>query len=360
MILTEQLPFSATGAPALGDDPRPWDLLGVWLALEVKQPDSPWRAYLDALPVRLDDLPMFRPAEDLALLEGTAAYAFAAEINRDVSDKFDRLSPDLRAGLSLADFAWGRAIVMSRGFYEPGTFDEQMSLLPLVDIFNHGRTDTSWSYNPLDGLVLRTQRTIEAGGEVHFSYGERSNMHLLVHFGFTLEDNAANDEAEVVFELPPRAPIRAHVRAAFDHRFARALSLARVHACEPAERERILDDLTRPTNIGFLGRATEEAALDLIATSTRAARDRLAACTVPAHPDHAWERSCVAVRDGERAVLDQLVELATIAREYALEAELAELDAAAGAIPADAAGARGILRRYLQARADELTDASAD
>ena len=61
MIIDNELARSTTGKLAL-DDSRPRDALAAWLPLEMREPTSRWRAYLDALPVQLPELPMFHAA----------------------------------------------------------------------------------------------------------------------------------------------------------------------------------------------------------------------------------------------------------------------------------------------------------
>ncbi|MFN0248487.1 MAG: DUF6525 family protein [Kofleriaceae bacterium] len=348
MIVDNELDESATGVPELGFAPRPWDVLAVWLPLENAAPESPWRPFLDSLPVHFTELPMFRDADDLAALEGTSAHARATELNRDVMITYDRLPPELRARLSLADCAWGRSIVMSRAFSAPGSIEPRIALLPLIDLFDHGTDDTEWSYSPHErAMAVRTEREIAAGDEVHFSYGDRSNSQLLAHYGFILP-GTATDEAELVFEQPPSVPIRVRVTNRHDAGFTRALSLARLHACDPVERERILGELSGPTNIPFLGAAIEQGALDVLVAVARRARARLDA-HVPRASTPAWDRTCTLIREGERAVLDQLAEVATSAREYTHRVP-AELRATIDAIPRDARGARHVLRDYLVER----------
>ena len=143
--------------------------------------------------------------DDLAALEGTAAHAIATEDARDIREAYDGLPLELRARVSLEDFAWGCAIVQSRGFHAPGTLEHRIALLPLVDLLDHRPGDVTWTYDPLDGnLVVSTEHGFAIGDEVHFTYGDQSNTRLFVHFGFTLPDNAA-DEADLVL---PRAGSR--------------------------------------------------------------------------------------------------------------------------------------------------------
>ncbi len=338
MIIDDELGLATS-------DPR--DALAAWLPRAARDPASPWRAYLDALPARLAELPMFR--DDLDALAGTLAHALATEDARDIRDAYARLAPD---GVSLADFAWGCAIVKSRGYHAPGTLEHRIALLPLVDLFNHGLGDTTWTYDPRDGsFVVSTERGFAIGDEVHMSYGDRSNARLLVHFGFTMPGNPA-DEAALLFDLaadpvnavaahllwqlPLEQPVRACVASSLDHRFRRALSIARLQASGPAERARALEIGLAPTrDLPWLGAAHEVAAFAAMA----AAAGRALAALEPAQGGTA--------RDGERAVLEQILELATTVR-----ADLEWQDPAR--VREAAAGARGLLRQYLHALADEL------
>jgi hypothetical protein len=371
MIVDSELAASTTGELALGlPEPGPEAALAAWLALEAREPASRWRAYLDALPVQLAELPMFHDEDDLAALAGTAAHAIAAEKNREVHAAYGRLSTDLRARLSLADLAWGYALVMSRGFHAPGTLDHHVALIPLVEMFNHGLGDTTWTYDPLDGFVVRTVREVAIGDEVHFPYGVRSNTHLVVYFGFALDRNTTSEAglvfdrasdpvnhvaAHLLWELPLEAPARIRVGCRLDHRFQRALSMARLQASGPVERARALEaGLTPYRDLPWLGGALEDAALAVLAAAARRALAELNAHAPRATP-RPWDRLCSAVRDAERAVIEQIIEFASMAREVLHGQDPARLRAAAAAIPDDALGPRGLLRAYLHAIADEPT-----
>ncbi len=375
MIVDHDLGASTTGAPALGlAEPRPRDTLAAWLALEAREPGSRWRAYLDALPAQLAELPMFHDADDLAALAGTAAYALAAEGNRDVLDTYGRLSWELRARLSLADFAWGCALVKSRGFHAPGFVEHRLALLPVVEFFNHRVGDTTWSYDPLAELfVVTTERGFSIGDEVHFTYGDHSNTLLLVHFGFAAPSTPTREAgllfacasdpvnavaAHLLWNLPLDAPARLRVGTNLDHRFLRALSLARLQASGPAERARALDGgLAAYGDMPWLDGTLEEAAFAVLAAAARRALGELDAHT-PRAADHAWGRTCAIVRDAERAVLDEILELTSAVREYLHVQDPARLRAAADSIPADAIGAQCLLRQYLRALARELITGS--
>jgi hypothetical protein len=371
MIVDNELAASTTGQVALGlPEPNPRDALAAWLPLEAREPTSRWRAYLDTLPVQLTELPMFRGGDDLAALAGTTAHAVAADKNRDVHATYGLLSPDLRARLSLADFAWGYALVMSRAFHTPGTLEHRIAMIPLLEIFNHGLEDTTWTYHPASGLVVSTEREFATGDEVHFSYGVRSNTHLIVHFGFAMQSNTAR-EAGLVFEhaadpvnevaahrmwkLPLEAPVRIRVGCLFDDRFQRALSLARLQASGPVERARALEaGLTTDGNLPWLGGALEGAALAVLAAAARRALAPLGAHS-PCATLPPWDQICSVVRDAERAVLEQIIEFTSMAGECLHLQDPEQVRAVAETIPDDAIGAQRLVRQYLYAVAYELS-----
>jgi len=371
MIVDNELAASTTGELALGfPEASPRDALAAWLPLEAREPTSRWRPYFDALPASFAELPMFRDGDDLGALAGTAAHALAAEKNREVQATYDRLSPDLRARLSLADFAWGCAVVMSRAFHAPGTLEHRLAMIPLLEILNHGLDDTTWIYYPSKGLVVSTEREFAIGDEVHFSYGERSNTHLVVHFGFALPGNTAREAgllfdrasdpvndvaAHLMWNVPLEAPARIRVGCVLDHRFERALSLARLQASGPVERARAVDaGLTLHGDLPWLGGALEEAAFTVLAAAARRALAELNAHS-PRAPYRPWDQMCSVVRDAERDVLEQILEFTATAREFLRWQDPELVRAAAADIPTDVLGAPRLLRQYLYAVADELT-----
>src|SRR5204863_3032895 len=134
----------------------------------------------------------------------------------------------------------------------------QVALIPVVDLFNHRLGDTTWTFDPVEGMfAITTERAFVEGEHVGFPYGDRSNSKLFAHYGFTEDDNMAG-EAVLVFEpvadpvsaisayllwgLPLGAPAHVITGTVFDHRFLRALSVARLGASGAAERARMSDE----------------------------------------------------------------------------------------------------------------------
>ena len=208
----------------------PRDALARWLP----RARSP---YIDALPAHVP-LPFYAAVEPVG--------AVRAHVADDIAATYARLAPDV----TLAEFAWGCAIAISRGFHAPGTFEHRVALMPLVDLLDHAVGDTAWTYD--GALHVTAARGFAAGEPIGFSYGDRrSNAYLRAHYGFALPDDP-HAEAALVFArpadpiteaaahllwgLPVGAPARVCVCR---DNVARAISVARLHATTAGERDRL-------------------------------------------------------------------------------------------------------------------------
>jgi histone-lysine N-methyltransferase SETD3 len=251
---------------------EPRDTMSTWLAQEVERADSPWCPFLEVLPVQLPDVPMFRGGDELAPLAGTAARQWAAETHAEIVATYAAFDRSTRARVSLAGYAWARAIAQSRGFNAPHTTERRVAFIPIVDLMDHAPDETGWQYDLRRGeYVVGALRDFRAGDPVHFTYGHYGNAQLLLEYGFALPDNPQN---ETVLALGGAEPVL--VRAQLDDLFVRALALA------------------TPAELGDAARAR----LPRIDPSTAAAE----AST--------WEATCALVRRGERHTLEALVAFA--------------------------------------------------
>ncbi|MEZ4401546.1 MAG: SET domain-containing protein [Kofleriaceae bacterium] len=378
MIFEDELASSAAGQISpYGNLRVSMDTLATWLALEADLPASPWRAFLAALPRSFPTSPWFRDLDEQRALAGTAA-ATAAATEVDVAHDFHALlDPELP--VSLAAFAWGRAITRSRGYRVTVDGRERCALIPVVDLLDHQPGDTTWDYQPDQAAyVVTTARAIAAGEPVHATYGFHDNGALLRGYGFALDDNPA-DTARLRFA--PSRNVRAEVLAASLWRFApgaasvevaaradlglhRALWLLRLrHADGGALHAAAASGQLSDRGVGWLGVATEVAALAELAATARAGVVELDAAAPPPGTSP-WARACDQVRAGERATLTAVADFADAARDVLAAApSLTELRAAAAphaaATTGTHAGARYMLAGYLAAVADELARESS-
>lgn len=378
MLVDTDLAAATEVAPvaALGDALQSaHSVAAVWLAHERARRDSPWRAYLDALPPAFPWLPIFRSGAELAGLAGTRARAAVIATHADLLADHALIQRRVRgaAGLAAGDFAWGRAVALTRAFHVTIADVSHRALIPVADMFDHGAADTSWGYDDDRGaFVVTAARPLAAGEEIRAIYGRFENSRFLASYGFAVDDNPEDEVAlrfapadelrtdlagHLVWGLPLAAPATLEVGTTFDERFRRALSVARLRAATPrelvaaADRGRFLRG-----DLRWLGGRLEGLALEQLAAAARAAQARLDR-GAPARPpgrDPAWAETCARIRASERALLDQIVAFTAAARPLVASPSPWDFRRAAERIAEEATGADRLLRGYLLAVADEL------
>ena len=174
--------------------------LAAWLLVEQRDPGSVFRPYLETLPRSFPQFPLHATPEDVALLDGSLVGAMLAHQRAEVTADHARLVADASWARSIGfdEFLWARTCVVSRTFKLAIDGSDGRVLAPFVDMLNHERgTSTRWHYDP-DGQVFRliAHRAYQPGEEVCGSYGLKPNMYLLLHYGFSIDDNDA-DEAVI-------------------------------------------------------------------------------------------------------------------------------------------------------------------
>lgn len=300
--------------------------IGLWIVREHADPASRWRPFLDALPPAYPWLALHRPAAEVAALAGTRALAMIvdqADGCRGDLAFAAALAPDL-AAVTLADFAWGRQVAGSRCFRIADDDGSVRALVPVADLFDHGRLDAAWRYDAAARrFEVRAVRALAAGEEIQISYGLHDNAVLASTHGIATADNPHD---EVLVELPGPGGRAFALGASYDVRFARAMAAA---VARPGDTD----------THGFLR----------IARAAAASSAAIAAAPAPAAGDLRWAALCATVRASERAIaaaigafVDQVTAAGLERPPEAWRAALADLDPAA-------AGATRMLREFAQA-----------
>mgnify|MGYP001970822998 FL=1 len=216
----------------------PW---GVRLACRLLQErakgaDSEWAPYLALVPESVPGSPLLYAEEDVKALQYPPAVTEATEMRDAVSSWHARLSnecADALAGADLDAFKAAVSVVHSRTYgiaSGDGSGEGYFrALLPLADLLNHGGDEyddssvaavdstidgtptvaaavpskwppsrcvdnIAWSELGDDGFVsFSATRDVVAGEEALMSYGERSNDHFLMYYGFVPPRNPHDD-----------------------------------------------------------------------------------------------------------------------------------------------------------------------
>jgi histone-lysine N-methyltransferase SETD3 len=162
-----------------------------------------WKPFLDILPKAYPTHPFFFQEEELALLQGSFTLVRRELQHQQLTALYAHLSQHAPgfARFTLEAFLWAWFSVLTRCF--AGRF-----MVPIADMLNDSRPfNTFWSLSE-DGeyFEMKTTAPVAGGEEVHNSYGLKSNLELLVYYGFLHEQNEY-DALGVPFGLPPGDPL---------------------------------------------------------------------------------------------------------------------------------------------------------
>jgi protein-histidine N-methyltransferase len=179
--------------------------LAVFLLEQRLVATSSWSAYLDSLPKKYENLPLFYNERDLQLLAGSSIPLAVARRRVAYTEEFSRvleLAPPLGC-FSIGDYMQARATVMSRVFHVTVQGREIQALIPFADLLNHSRQpETEWEFDDSGcAFILRCAADVIKGAEMHDCYGRKSNTRFLQNYGFTVADNP-EDEATVWIRTP--------------------------------------------------------------------------------------------------------------------------------------------------------------
>jgi len=194
--------------------------LAAYLLQERANPKSYWKPYIDILPVKYANMPVF-------FEEGTMQWLRNSMSAQKISDRIDSLRREYDnirrhvpefAKFTLEEFIWARFVVITRIFGLVIEGNKTDGLVPYADMLNHKKpcsdtgpvkddeADTKWTYeDSRKGFIITTTRSIGRGDQVFDSYGRKCNSRFFVNYGFTLEDNEDN-EVMIRVGLPPNDP----------------------------------------------------------------------------------------------------------------------------------------------------------
>lgn len=168
-------------------------LLAAWILHRRDRPDPRWAPYLATLPERVPTHPFFYDRARVRALRGTSLEALVPARRAFLLEELGWLRAHVPDTAGWTDDAWllARTLVTSRLFGLEGAVGN--ALVPLADLCNHALTPGArWGLDG-DDFVLHAATALAPGAEVHEGYGAKSNLRLLLHYGFTLAENPEED-----------------------------------------------------------------------------------------------------------------------------------------------------------------------
>lgn len=171
--------------------------LASYILQELHNKDTKWKPYLDMLPRDLSSFPIFFTIEEKKWLEGSPFLTQVEDKIEDMEKDYNsiiQVAPEF-SKYTLEEFKRVRILVSSRIFGIKIDGNKTDALVPLADMLNHKRPqETSWEYSDeKGGFIIESKKCIERGDQVYDSYGKKCNSRYFLNYGFTVEDNDANE-----------------------------------------------------------------------------------------------------------------------------------------------------------------------
>ncbi|WP_224242991.1 SET domain-containing histone-lysine N-methyltransferase [Hyalangium gracile] len=168
--------------------------------------DSFWKPFLDMLPKAFPSHPFFFEEHELALLQGSFLAGMVGIQQRIVAERYVHLSQHVPGfnRFTFDAFVWAHFAVVTRTFTMTRSGSHASCLVPLVDMINDGRPwDSPWAWLEEEQCFqVKSLGAVAAGQELHTTYGNKSNLSLLLQYGYVHEDNA-HDEVLLLLGIPP-------------------------------------------------------------------------------------------------------------------------------------------------------------
>ncbi|KAI0112307.1 SET domain-containing protein [Hypoxylon sp. NC0597] len=191
-------------------------------------PKSKWWTYIRTLPQpehMSNILPAMWPSDDIEFLRGTNAFDAIHDIKSTLKKEYKQAMKLLPESYHLEYtrplYHWAYSIFTSRSFRPsliipagtslslPCELDDFSVLLPLYDIGNHSPlAKIAWTTDEQTQVcTLRSRQTYSAGEQVFNNYGMKTNVELLLGYGFILPEHESlhNDYVHIKTKADPDA-----------------------------------------------------------------------------------------------------------------------------------------------------------
>ncbi|OMJ77692.1 hypothetical protein SteCoe_22638 [Stentor coeruleus] len=171
--------------------------LSTFIIQEKQKPDSFWAPYIRILPEHFQNFPIFFTEEEKEYLVGTSFIDLVNEKITDIKEDYNTICSVAQEFIevSFEEFCRVRMAVSSRIFGMEIEKKSTDGFVPLADMLNHQKPkQTFWKFcQQRNGFIIEAEVDISKGQEVLDSYGIKCNSRFLLNYGFTLDDNDANE-----------------------------------------------------------------------------------------------------------------------------------------------------------------------
>jgi hypothetical protein len=201
IIITEKNDFFNTPNCFLLNE---YDKIAIFLIRErSKGNKSSWKPYLDALPFENDLKLVFRwKFSDLIFLQGSKIILATKFQKKKIDLQFNNLRKKIfepyplifpEEIFNLQSWEWAMTLLFSRAIYLQNS--KKIAMVPYADLLNHNPYSTSYidsksiPFSRSFEISMYSDRSYNKFDQIFTTYGPKTNLELLVLYGFSIERN---------------------------------------------------------------------------------------------------------------------------------------------------------------------------
>ena len=173
----------------------------IYLLLKSLKKKTFWKTYIESFPENLDEYIYYYDKEKLSQLKHTTimcneTYNFKIHFKNIKEDakilyKWSSLKDKMDYEIYFKLFLKFRIYVCSRIFgYDKNNIEEN-GMVPYADLLNHSqKPNTTWFFDDSKKVfVVKATKNIPKNTEIFDSYGSKTNIQLIMYYGFSINNN---------------------------------------------------------------------------------------------------------------------------------------------------------------------------
>ena len=181
-----------------------YDRIAIFLIKErAKGAKSFWYSYLNTLPKENDLKLVFRwKLSDILFLRGSKIILATKYLKRKIDFQFNSLEEQVfkknplvfpEELFNLGSWEWAMTILFSRAIYLQNS--KKIALVPYADLLNHNPFSNSYidsktiPFSKSSEITMYSDRSYNKFDQIFTTYGPKTNLELLILYGFSLERN---------------------------------------------------------------------------------------------------------------------------------------------------------------------------
>lgn len=162
------------------------EFIALFMLCQANQTNSHWQAYYDSLPQDMSQHPLFYTETTLAQITNPRILHVLDKRQRFLKQSYETLMPIIHKipHIHLFKYLKTRTLINTRCFSVKRYGQEQVAMIPIMDMMNHGKDPACfWDFDE-QGVYFTMRKNVGIGEELTTSYGKKNQARFFTSYGF--------------------------------------------------------------------------------------------------------------------------------------------------------------------------------